>query len=370
MGSPGTVSRRRVIVLRLAAIVAMVWVSVGVAVDPVTSGAGPVASATDPVSHDIRPGYGVTETRWLSDYLPALANTSGDTPVYVMQGDTEGGTLLLLGGTHANEIAGVLAATLVVERGAVSHGTVFVIPHANNSAARYNDGPRHPGSPQWVELTPSPGEIRRFRYGSRLTATEDQDPDPEVFVHPFGGELPGSEARNLNRNHPGKADGTLTEQISYALFQLAETEGVDVVIDMHESSITSRLANMLVCHQRALEIGAMATLDLEMDGIVVKQEASQEEFHGLSHREFGDHTGAYAFLMETPNPGQEESIEHPDVVNDPRAPLAGRVHAQLRTVTAILDNYGAMVSPDRRIGMGFPFSIDALDGADLGTYLR
>jgi hypothetical protein len=107
-----------------------------------------------------------------------------------------------------------------------------------------------------------------------------------------------------------------------------------------------------------------------MEGIALKQEASQEEFHGLSHREFGDHTNAYAFLVETPNPGQEESIEHPDVVNDPRAPLSSRVHTHVRTVKAILDNYGATVSPNRRIEIGYPFSIDALKGTDLGTFLR
>jgi len=357
--------------LRLAAVVSAVGGLAASSDYPLASSVDPGAFAADPVSHDIRPGYGVTEIRWLSSYLPALANTSGDTPIYVMQGDGAGGTLLLLGGTHANEIAGVMAATLFVERGAVSRGTVIVIPHANNSAARYNDGTRHPGSPQWIELTSSSGETRRFRYGSRLTAVEDQAPDPEAHLHPFGGEpLAGSEARNLNRNHPGKADGTLTEQISYALFQLAAQEGVDVVIDMHESSITSRLALMLVCHQRALEIGAMATLDLEMEGIVLKQEASQEEFHGLSHREFGDHTEAYAFLVETPNPGQEESIQHPDVVHDPRAPLSGRVYTHLRTVKAILDSYESTAAPDRKIQMGFPFAIDALKETDLGTFLR
>jgi len=370
MASGERVPRPRRTALRLSATVCVAWVSVAFAAGRASYASGAVAFAPEPTSHDIRPGYGVTETRWLSDYLPALAHTSGDTPVYVLQGEGQGGTLLLLGGTHANEIAGVMAATLVVERGAVSQGTVIVIPHANNSAARYNDGSRHRGTPQWIELTTSSGETRRFRYGSRLTAVEDQGPDPEVFVHPFGGELAGSEARNLNRNHPGKADGTLTEQVSYALFQLAEQESVDIVIDMHEASITSRLANMLVCHPRALEIGAMVTLDLEMDGIVMKQEASQEGFHGLSHREFGDHTPAYAFLVETPNPGQEESIEHPDVVNDPVAPLSSRVHTHLRTVMAILDNYGSMVPSDRVIGMGFPFSVDALKGANLGTFLR
>jgi hypothetical protein len=344
---------------------------VALAPDPVTSGAHPSASPTGPVSHDIRPGYGVTETRWLSDYLPALANTPGDTPIYVMEGDSAGGTLLLLGGTHANEIAGVMAATLVVERGAASRGTVIVVPHTNNAAAGHNDGGRHSGTPQWIELTTSSGETRRFHYGSRRTAVEAQEPDPDVLVHPLGGdEMAGEEARNLNRNHPGKADGTLTEQISYALFQLANQEDVDVVIDMHESSISSRMAYMLVCHPRAMEIGAMVTLDLELEGITLKQEASQEEFHGLSHREFGDHTDAYAFLVETPNPGQEEAIEHPNVIDDPEAPLSGRVHTHLRTVQAILDNYGSTVAPDRRIGMGYPFSTDALKGADLGTFLR
>ena len=356
MESPrrGSSSRRKV--FHLAATLSMVCVL--------------VAFAVEPTSHDIRPGYGVTETRWLSDYLPGLANTPGDTPIYVMRGDSEGGTLLLFGGTHANEIAGVMAATLLVERGEVSQGTVIVIPHANNSAAQSNDGTRHPGTPQWIELTTSSGETRRFRYGSRLTAAEDQDPDPEVFVHPLGGEISGQEARNLNRNHPGKAEGTLTEQVSYALFQLAAQEDVDVVIDMHESSVTSRLAHMLVCHQRAMEIGAMVTLDLEMDGIVLRQEVSQEEFRGLSHREFGDHTDALAFLIETPNPGQEDAIEHPDVVNDPEAPLSGRVHTHLRTVKAILDSYGFTVGPNRKIEFGFPFPIDSLKGIDLGEFLR
>jgi hypothetical protein len=119
-----------------------------------------------------------------------------------------------------------------------------------------------------------------------------------------------------------------------------------------------------------MEIGAMVTLDLEMDGITLKQEVSQEEFRGLSHREFGDHTHALAFLIETPNPGQEDSIQHPDVVNDPAAPLSGRVHTQLRTVEAILRNYGSTVAPDGRIEMGYPFPLDDLKGADLGTFLR
>jgi len=330
-----------------------------------------LAVSVGPTSHDIRPGYGVTTLRWLSDYLPALAGTPGDSPVYVMEGKEEGGTLLLLGGTHPNEIAGVMAAVLCVERGRATVGRVFVVPHANNSAARHNNGTYNSNSPQGIDLTITSEETRHFLYGDRYTQIEDQGPDPEVFVHePSGLEFDGKEARNLNRNHPGKADGTLTQQISYALFQLVEQEQVNVVIDMHESSITSRLANMVVAHPRALDIGAMAILDLEMAGINMKLEVSQEDFHGLSHREFGDYTDAYAFLIETPNPGQERSIEYPDVVSDPQAPLSHRVRTQLRTVMAILESYTLMATPDQAIGIEFPFQVDELEGANLGEFLR
>lgn len=330
-----------------------------------------VAFAVEPTSHDVRPGYGVDTMVWLSDYLPALKGTPGDTPVYVLRGDQPGGTLLLLGGTHANEIAGVMAATLLVERATVTRGTVFVIPHANNSAARRNNGAYNATTPQWFELTTGSGEIRTFRYGDRRTQPEDQAPDPEVFVHePSGLAFEGGEARNLNRNHPGKADGTLTEQMSYALFALVEQEDVDVLVDMHESSLTGRLANTLVSHPRAIDIASFAILELEMEGLALKQEVSSEEFFGLSHREFGDRTDALPFLIESPNPGQESSIENPDVVNDPRSPLSNRVYLQLRTIGAILENHALLEGESTSIEFSFPFELSDLLGANLGAYLR
>ena len=214
---------------------------------------GVTAADVFPTSHDIRPGYGVTDVRWLSDWLPALKDTPGDTPVYVLQGEAGGGRALILGGTHANEPAGIMAAILLVERAEMVQGTLYVIPHANNSAIRFNTGVYNRTSPQRFELTTSSGEVRSFRYGDRRTQPEDQEPDPDVFVHyPSGMELDGDEARNLNRNHPGLADGTLTQQISYALFELVNNESVDVVVDMHEASLTSSLANTLVSHPRAV----------------------------------------------------------------------------------------------------------------------
>jgi len=327
--------------------------------------------AVGPTSHDVRPGYGVDDVCWLSDYLPALKGTPGDTPIYVLRGGNPGGTLLLLGGTHANEIAGVMAATLFAERAVVTRGTVLVIPHANNSAARRNNGVFNATTPQWFELTRGSGEVRTFHYGDRRTQPEDQEPDSEVFVHEWSGlEFAGDEARNLNRNHPGDADGTLTAQISYALFALVEQESVDVLIDMHESSLTGRLANTLVSHPRAVDIAAFAILDLEMEGLHLKQEVSSDEFYGLSHREFGDRTDALPFLIESANPGQEASIENPDVVNDPRSPLSDRVYLQLRTIEAILTNHALLEGAATSIEIAFPFELSDLLGANLGVFLR
>lgn len=327
--------------------------------------------ALGPASHDVRPGYGVSELHWLSDYLPVLKGTPGDTPIYVMKGEKEGGVFLLLGGTHPDEIAGIMAAILTVERGEVSQGTVFVIPHANNSASRHNNGRWGHPELQWLELTTSSGEKRHFHYGDRLTQPEDQVPDPKEFIqYPSGEKFPGYEARNLNRNYPGKSDGTLTQKMCFAITQLVKKEGVDVVIDMHESGISSRMAYMLVCHPRALQIGAMAAMELEQDGISIKLETARKEFHGLSYRELGDRTGAYAFLMETPNPGQEPNIDHPDIVHDPRAPLNHRVYVQLKTILAILKNYNLVSSPKRAIRISFPFPLERLQTEELGMFLR
>jgi len=68
------------------------------------------------------PGPGVTATRPLSSWLPELAGTPADTPVYVMDGPGAGGRILVLGGTHGDEPAGMLAAAVLVERAHVGAG--------------------------------------------------------------------------------------------------------------------------------------------------------------------------------------------------------------------------------------------------------
>ncbi|MBS3788019.1 succinylglutamate desuccinylase/aspartoacylase family protein [Candidatus Bipolaricaulota bacterium] len=331
-----------------------------------------LASGTaEPTSHDIRPRYGVRDIGWLSDYHSGLRNTPGDTRVYQMSGDKQGGAVLILGGTHPNEVASVLAAVLLVENAKVSAGTVFVIPHANNSASSYTD-PRH-DVPEWLEFETESG-TRTFRYGARYTNPEHQEKDPKRFKHyPSGFEFKGKESRNLNRVHPGKKDGTLTQQISFALFQLVEKESVDVVIDMHEASPGWRLANSLICHPDALEIGSMAKMDMEMEGTDIKLEQSQpaDKFHGLSHREFGDNTDAYAFLIESINPGQGDVSGDVKIINNPEHPLKDRVKFQLSTIQYILSSYNIMAADQaKKIEIQLNVDLANLKGSGLSRILR
>lgn len=294
------------------------------------------AVAQGPATHDIRPGYGVTHLAWLSDYFPPLRGTPGDTRVYVLDSGVPGGTAVVLGGTHGNEIAGVLAAIVLVEQALPVEGRLIVVPHANNAVHGYPD-PRCPSCGPWVALPGPEGSSRLFRYSPRLTNPAFQPQDPDTYVHPSGLSFPGEEARNLNRVYPGRPDGTLTEQIAYAITRLVVEEGADYVFDLHEAGVTSRLANTLVCHPRALPVGAIAVIDLELEGIAMKLEPSREEFRGLSHRELGDLTRALVFLIETPNPGQEPGLGAPDVIADPHHPLEERVGAQLAFISKVLE---------------------------------
>jgi len=290
--------------------------------------------------HDIRPGPGVTSTKMLSVWAPALANTPGDTQVYMLDGKEPGGTVFVAGGTHGNEIAGIMAAIVLVEHARVQKGRLIVIPHANNSAITDVD-PERPGPSSIVVATPA-GD-RTFRYGSRRTKASHQGaPDPATYLHPntkSTEELPGTEARNLNRAYPGFADGTLTQRIAWGIMRLLLIEHADVAFDFHEAGPESRLAWMVVAHPKNLETAAAAVLDLEAQGLTMKLEPSSDTFRGLSHREWGDAAKAQAFLFETPSPSMVNDTKGVDFVNDPTLPLSKRVGGQLASFMAVLTAY-------------------------------
>ncbi|MEI6721804.1 MAG: succinylglutamate desuccinylase/aspartoacylase family protein [Betaproteobacteria bacterium] len=247
------------------------------------------------------PGKGVTRTAMLGDYAPALKGTPADTPVYFLEGTEPGPTLLLFGGTHPQEISGMLSAVLVVENVEVRRGRVIVIPHSNQSGFTYTEPLE--AFPHDFGIPTAAGE-RRFRLGMRLANPVHQWPDPDIYSHyPSGEPLIGSEARNLNRAYPGRADGRYTERVAHAILGLAVREKVDLVLDMHEAYPEYPIINMIVAHERAFETATMTSVALQARGIAMNVMASPKNLHGLTHREFGDHTGAQALLSETSNPG-------------------------------------------------------------------
>jgi hypothetical protein len=321
--------------------------------------------------HDIRPGPGVTATKMLSAYATGLANTPGDTVVYVLEGREPGATVFVAGGTHGNEIAGIMAAIVLVERARVQKGRLIVVPHANNSAITDVD-PERPGPP-FITLTTASGE-RRFLYGSRRTKADQQGaPDPKIYRHPnpkADEDLPGTEARNLNRAYPGVADGTLTQRMAFAIMQLLAAEQASVAFDFHEAGPESRLAWMVVANPKNLATAAAALFDLEGLGLVMKLERSSDTFRGLSHREWGDATKAQAYLFETPSPSMVNDTASVDFVNDPKLPLSKRVGGHLASFAAVLAAYNAQASSGSHVTLLDVPTMAGVEKAGVGAFLR
>ena len=247
-------------------------------------------------------GEGVTQVKMLSEYFPDIKGTNMDTEIYVLKGKEEGGSTLILGGTHGNEPSGLLSAVLFIENAKVDKGTVYVIPRTNNSGYTHND-PQE-GSPQRFTIKTKDGD-RWFRYGSRATNPLDQWPDPDVYIHASSGQqLSGNETRNINRAYPGRLDGTSTEKAAYAIVQLIKNEKIDMTIDLHEASPEYPVINAIVAHDRAMGIASNTVMNLEFEDIAMGLEPSPVSLRGLTHRELGDFTDTYAILMETANPAQ------------------------------------------------------------------
>ncbi|MCL2093715.1 MAG: succinylglutamate desuccinylase [Treponema sp.] len=253
---------------------------------------------------EIIPGPGVTEIRMLSEWLPSLRGTRGDTEVYILRGSRPGGSIIVLGGNHPNEPGGYLSAVLLVENAVVDQGTLYVLPRSNNSGFSHSE-PQN-ANPQYFSFTKPDGSIRSFRYGSRLTNPLDQWPDPDVYIHASSGEnLSGNENRNLNRAFPGRPDGNFTERVAYAITELIRQEDIFLTIDLHEASPEYPVVNAIVSHERAYTLTATVIIfGLEDRGIQVSMESSPTNLRGLTHREFGDFTDTLAVLPETTNPAQ------------------------------------------------------------------
>jgi hypothetical protein len=223
-----------------------------------------------------------------------------DPPYYLLEGKEPGGTMVLWGGTHPVEPAGVVACDLFLENAKVTKGRLFIIPEASYNGFTSTKI----GQADIVKYRiKTDFGYRAFRLGERGTNPVVQWPDPDVYTNPVTGQsLAGEEARNFNRVHPGIPDGYPTEKVSYALMQLIRKEKADVAIDYHEAPPDRPLVNAMAVHERAMELASTAILNLELEGIKMRLEQSPKNLRGLSHREIGDSTQAKAILIETQSP--------------------------------------------------------------------
>lgn len=246
-------------------------------------------------------GPAVTRVVNLSQYGEGLQHTMADTKVFFLEGEEPGGTVLLMAGTHANEIDALLAALIVVENALVQQGTVIVIPQLNHSASVYT----RPGDgyPLFYEVQ-TPWGTKQFRFGDRGASPLDQWPDPDVYVHyPDGQLLSFMDARNTNRSWPGRPNGLLTERVTAAVMRLLAEERVDIALDLHGAETMFPVTNCIVAPEPSMKIATMASMTVTArEGFENHVEPSPSGFRGLSHREIGDHSATAPFLLEAPFP--------------------------------------------------------------------
>ena len=297
---------------------------------------------------DVRPGYGVTGRKWLSDYNPNLRGTDYDTPVFVMEGEAPGGVALLFAGTHSREIAGPVSASVLLENARLVRGRLFVIPCLNAAGMSVPDSL---GQVPHELVVPTRGGKRVLYYGDRRIPLKDGESDPPQFVHPTGyTHKDGAEWRNVNRNYPGVADGTPAQMVCFGVMELIRREGVLTCLDVHEATAPESvfdprdgkthpggtLSYSLITHPKYIDTAIEMIFDLEDRGVNLKAEQSIPGFRGISHYEIGEGTNCVPFLSETPNPAQNDHAVGADPLHDARHPLEERIAIQLEIFRAWL----------------------------------
>ena len=246
-------------------------------------------------------GPGVTKVGKLSDYYEGIKGTIADTNVFFMEGEEEGGSMLVIANTHSNEIVAGLTAFMIVENAVVEKGRLIVIPQFNNSGGRNTRA--GDGYPLYFDID-TPWGSKTFRMGNRDASPLDQWPDPDVYVHyPEGQLLSYMDVRNTNRTWPGRPDGPLMEQVCYAAMELIRNENIDATLDVHGAETLFPVTNCIVAPDKSMRIATMTSLTVKSkEGFDFHVEPSPSGMRGLSHREIGDYSDSMPFLVEAPLP--------------------------------------------------------------------
>ena len=333
---------------------------------------------------------GCTDVKKLSEYSDAITPGSvNDCNVYIYDSGVEGGTFLIIGGSHPEEPTGPMVAQLIAENLKVTQGRVMIITHANTSASTITRiGEAYP---RFFNVETEWG-TKTWRMGQRHAAELDSWPDPEVYIHyPSGQNLANVDIRNLNRNWPGKEDGLISERTAFAIMELIRNEGVDYTLDYHEAELEYSVENTLVAHDKGFDVASMVsmTLTAETFDVPIGMEFSPAALRGLSHRDIGDHSDATSFLVEVAEPmldrirgitDEKLLMEGKDIfvikagehgllyapMDENGWPIEKRVARHVATTTKLIETY-TMMHPDQAVVVeGIPAYADMLE--DIGQY--
>jgi len=246
----------------------------------------------------IKSGPGVSEVRMLSDYFEGLRDTPMDTRVYILRGREKGGNSLILGGTHGNEISGIVSAMYMVENIEVEKGTLFIIPRINESAASAVQV--FSGDADYLFL----GNDRKVRMGARRSNLTEHWPQKNSYNLRENIYLREDEARNLNRVYPGKRSGNLTEKLAFGVAELVRREYIDMTFDLHEGRPRFEGLNAAIVSRNSMDIALETALELEFEEINLRVEESGPGLYGLIHNELPKVSNTKAVLLETVNTAQ------------------------------------------------------------------
>lgn len=250
----------------------------------------------------------LTESHMLSEWVPSIKGTYGDTPVFFFDSGVPGGTILYVGGTHPYEPASSLSAYLMLENIKVEKGRVIVIPQANRSGT--TTGMLGNAYPRYYAVDTAFGTVN-FKNGDRWANPLDSWPDPFTYRHyPSNVQLTYQDVRNVNRCYPGRPDGSLIERVCYGIMEIIRQENCVMAIDAHEAAVMYPVVGTYVASglardwtsNTALDMAMMASMNLTAGKFDMKCEASPSSLRGLSHREWGEFSDTLAVLMETPQP--------------------------------------------------------------------
>ena len=189
------------------------------------------ANAQSPSSRPLRVGAvtarpGATVSGFID--VPAGVDSGTRIPVTIIQGRRTGPTLALVAGTHGSEVAPIVALQRV---------------------RRQIDPARLRGTVILVHVANMPSFLGRTIYRSPI------------------------DAKNLNRVYPGKANGTVSERIAYAMTREV-IDRADYLVDMHAGDGNESLRpytywNKLGLNTRVDSIGRDMALAWGNDHIVI-----------------------------------------------------------------------------------------------------